>query len=253
MEQSIPAKAGEKPTLVWLLSVLTFFAFMLSACASSEVSRNAASNVDLGLHNASKLVGGASDSNIATSYQNSSQAMKGAFMGGAVGAVTGLTTSSIGFLPGTMIGAIFGAAYGSYIDAHATEQDRLINRGVNVIALGDQILIVIPSWRVFNPYTTTINPQSYSTLQLVSNYINHYVKMLVKISVYTARTRSQSADCAFATQQADKIERFLIASGIDARVLYAMGYGGTNLVEENSLDWGSNNYRIEITLEKQYV
>lgn len=241
-------------SFVWLISTLVSISLILSGCAASAVSRNAADNVDQGFRNAAKLVGNPDDANIATSYQNTSQATKGAFMGGAAGAVLGYAYSTtIGVLPGIAIGTIFGAAYGKYIDSYATPQDKLINRGVNVMELGDQISLVIPSWRIFGENTATIDPQSYSTLQMISNYINFYTKMLVKISVYTADSGSPAADCSLSQLQADTIERFLIASGINARVLYAKGYGATHLVANNELDWGSPNYRIEITFERLYV
>lgn len=241
-------------SLVWLISTLISFVLILSGCASSDVSRNAANNVDQGFRNASNLVGGAADSNFATAYQNTSQGTKGAIMGGAVGAVLGYAyPTTIGLLPGLAIGSIFGAAYGKYIDMYATPEDKLINRGVNVMVLGDQISLVIPTWRIFDENTASINPQAYSTLQMISNYISPYTKTLVKIAAYTADTGSPVADCSFSQLQADTLERFLIETGINARLLYAKGYGGTHLVEANTKDWGSANYRIEITFERLYV
>lgn len=256
MENLVIAKAGalfgkEK---FWLLSLLSLcFCLFLSACASSNVSRNTESNIDLGMQNARNLSGGASNSNISDSYQNSTQATKGALIGGTVGGVTGSLVQGVGFLPGLGIGAIFGAAYGSYIDANTTLEDRLVNRGATMVVLGDQILIAIPSARIFDDATPNIKPSAYSTLDMVSRYVNNYTKMLVKVSVYTADTGSPSLDLALSQQQANSVAKYLLASGIDARVLYASGYGGSHLVTKNTGDWDSDNYRVEITLEKLYV
>jgi outer membrane protein OmpA-like peptidoglycan-associated protein len=235
-----------------LFTICVVSVFCLAGCAASNVSREAAANVDLGVQNAKNL--GESDTNIADAYQNSSQAVKGAMLGGAAGAITGALSSSVGVIPGTAIGAILGASYGSYIDANTTLADRLENRGVNVIELGDQILIVIPSARLFNDTTSTIKPQAYSTLNLVAQYINSFAKILVKVSAYTADTGVCSVDLSLSKQQAAKVAKALLAQGVDARILYAEGYGGTHLVTKNSFDWdGNDNYRIEITLEKLYV
>lgn len=133
-------------------------------------------------------------------------------------------------------------------------QRELEHRGVTVIVLGDQIKIVMPSALVFDRYSARILPSSYSTLNLVSDYINYYTKMLVNIAVYTSDTGSRRIDLALSKEQANAIERYLEGACTDARVLHAYGYGGKHLVEKNSGDWDfSMNYRIEITLEKLYV
>ena len=225
----------------------------LFGCASSEVSRQAASNVDMGTQNANNLVDGTGDS-FSDMYQNSSQATKGAVLGGTTGAVFGAFSSGLGVIPAAATGAILGASYGSYIDSQTTLKDKLENRGATIIVLGDQILIVFPSYRLFQAMTAELKPGGYDTLALVTQYVNQYTKMLVKVSAYTDDSGSRRVDLALSQQQADKVEKILLLDGIDARLLYASGYGGAHLVERNSEDWdGSDNYRIEITLEKLYV
>lgn len=235
------------------LQLLTLIAMgvVLVGCASSDVSRDAASNIDLGVQNARNLI---PEGNIADTYQNSSQRTKGAIMGGAAGAITGaLASSAVGILPGTAAGLILGASYGSYIDSNTSLQDQLENRGATIIILGDQIMLEIPSARLFDPWTSMIKPQAYSTLKLVSRFVNSYTKMLVKVSAYTSDTGSSTLDIALSQQQADKVSKVLLASGMDARLLYAVGCGGSHLVVKNTGEWDSDNYRIEITLEKLYV
>jgi outer membrane protein OmpA-like peptidoglycan-associated protein len=233
------------------LLLLIASGLVLFGCASSNVTRDVSSGVDMGVQNAKNLYDGATEGDFVNAYQNTSQATKGALIGGAAGAVTGAMSSSVGFLPGAAAGLILGASYGSYIDANSSLQDKLVNRGVNVIVLGDQILIVIPSARLFNPLTSTINPSAYSTLNLVAQYINSYTKMLVKVSAFTNDLGSQRVNMSLSQQQAKNVAKILLASGVDARLLYAEGYGGTHLVDVNSKVWdGSDNYRIEISLER---
>jgi len=77
--------------------------------------------------------------------------------------------------------------------------------------------------------------------------------MAVKISAYTNDLPSKDIALAVSQEQAESVSKFLAASGVDARLLYAVGYGGANLVQRNACDWADNdNYRIEITLEKEY-
>lgn len=233
---------------------LIFLCLNLFACASSEVQRDTATNVDLGVQNAKNLVDRATSGNIADSYQNSSQTAKGALLGGAAGAGAGALATPIGVLPGLVTGAVLGASYGRYIDTRTSTGDRAENKGANIVVLGDQVLIVIPSARLFEPVTATIRPTAYPILNMVARYINKYTKMLVKVSAYTSVSGDKCADVALSKQQADAVVRYLSAVGVNARLLYAEGFGGTNLVVPAGLGWEeSDNYRIEITFEKLYV
>lgn len=236
-----------KITKAALISVVS--AWFLVGCASSDVSRDAQANVDLGVQNVRGLVD--SGQGISESYWNASQAQKGALLGASAGVAAGIAYSSLGWVPGGLVGAVLGASYGAYIDAHTTLKDQLENRGVTVVTLGDQILVVIPSARVFYAMTPNIKPAAYSTLNLVGTYINQYTKMLVKVSAYTNCSAAHAYDVSLSQQQANSVVRYFTAIGLDARVLYAAGFGGTHLVNRNDDRWDANdNYRIEITLEK---
>lgn len=235
------------------LFFLNLLCCALFGCASSEVSREVASNVDIGAQNARNLAGGAGDTSFSDIYNNSSQMSKGAVIGGTAGAVAGAFSSGLSVVPVAATGALLGASYGSYIDSQASLKDKLENRGATIVVLGDQILIALPSSRLFNILTPELKPGAIETLALTAQYINSYQKMLVKVSAYTNDTGSRRIDLALSQQQAAKIEKALVLSGVNARVLYAEGYGSSHLVEKNSLDWESDNYRIEITLEKLYV
>jgi outer membrane protein OmpA-like peptidoglycan-associated protein len=225
---------------------------LLSGCASSNVSRNAASNMDKGVDSAQKAGNNFMDGDIVESYQNTSQATKGAMFGGAAGALVGAAASStVGVVPGAIAGGLLGASFGAYIDSQSTLSDQLTNRGVTMVELGDQILIVLPSARLFNGMTAKFKPQAYSTLNLLTMYINSYTKTLVKISAYTDDMGERRVNLALSKQQARAVERYLASNGTNARLLYSDGFGGTNLVMRNTMDWGnSDNYRIEITMEK---
>lgn len=223
----------------------------ISGCAPSTFSRGAAS----GLDGTRQQLGGA-DTNpdnvdVVESYRIAGQAAKGAFVGGATGAIAGVLYPGMGVLPGTVVGALIGAGIGSYVEANMTLRDKLENKGATLVVLGDQILIVIPSARIFHPMTSTIKPQAYATLALLTQYINTHMKMLVHISGYTGDNGRKQVDQVLSQQQASAVGKFLLESGVDARVLYAEGYGATRLITKNTDDWeGNDNYRIEITLEK---
>lgn len=237
----------QSPLFICLFSIT----LILSGCASSDVSRDAAANVDMGVQNAKNLAHGAVNGNLGDTYQNASQTSKGAVLGGTAGAITGAAASGVGVIPGAAAGAILGASYGKYIDSHASLQDQLENRGATMVVLGDQILIILPSSRLFTYMTSTLKQDAYSTLQLTAKYINQYTKMLVKVAAYTNNTEPKEVSLSISQQQATAVSKVLQAYGVDTRVLYAEGYGATHFVEKTDVDWdGNDNYRIEITLEK---
>jgi outer membrane protein OmpA-like peptidoglycan-associated protein len=235
---------------VFFFSLFITFIF-LQSCASSNITREANDNVAVGYQNTKSSFEGLADSNIADSYDNLSETSKGLILGGTVGAVGGSLTSGVGLVPGLAIGAIFGGAYGAYIDSNTTLLDKLQNRGVKVIVLGDQILIVLRSNHVFNGMTPTIQPGEYATLDLVAKFLNNYTTMGVRVAGYTDDSGSERINRSLSKEQAESIVRYLWRSGVNTRMLTAAGMGGTHLVSSNSTDWrASDNYRIEITTEK---
>lgn len=241
-----------------LLSIL-FVPIMLTlcSCASSNVSRTASSNVDLGRENAARLSREATAGDFPGTYQNMSQRTKGAILGGAAGgAAGGLLGSSVGTIPGAIAGVLLGASYGAYIDSESSLKDKLENRGAIIVELGDRILIVFPSVRLFEEMSPQLKANAYSTLTMTAHYINRFTKMLVKVGVYTNEESAakDTVNRVIAQQQADAVADALLSGGVNARLLYAIGYGNKNYVESTELSWDESlNYRVEITLEKLYV
>jgi outer membrane protein OmpA-like peptidoglycan-associated protein len=231
--------------------IFLLIGFFLQGCASSSVQREAANQVDGGVGNATAMASG--DGNIADAYQNSSQAIKGVLIGGAAGALIGNAIPGIGPVTGLASGAIAGGAYGTYIDSYTSLQDQLENRNVRIIILGDQIRLVMLSSQVFeSSVSSTIRPSAFSTLDLVTQFINQYPNVSVQVSAHTNVLGSERVNQALTQQQAESITRYLWRTRINTRLLYASGYGSSQLVTKaDPTQYGeSDNDRVEITLEK---
>jgi outer membrane protein OmpA-like peptidoglycan-associated protein len=235
------------PLCVFIFTV--FLVLFLSGCASSGAQRASAGEADKAYITADYDIRHANESSFSDAYQNSSQTSKGVVFGGATGAAAG-GLSSMGVVPGLLTGAIIGGAIGAYIDQSATLADRLENRGVKTIILGDQIMLVMPSSLVFNPFTPDIRPTMYTTLDTVAEFINTYPNMTVKISAYTSQMGSCAVNLALSAQQAGNIEKYLVRKNVNTRILTAAGYGGVNPVAKDDGSWSNDNYRVEITFEK---
>ncbi|MBV8801695.1 MAG: OmpA family protein [Gammaproteobacteria bacterium] len=233
------------------MKILGLFLMILffQGCASSGAQRSSASDADKAYITAQYNINHFNDGSFSDTYQNSSQLSKGVVLGGATGAAAG-GLSSMGVMPGLLTGAIIGGAIGAYYDQTATLADQLQNRGIKVIELGDQTLIVVPSSSVFNSATSNIRPTAYPTLDLIAEFISNYPNTTVKISAYTSQMGSDAVNLALSQQQAACIERYLLRRNINTRILTAAGYGGSSPVTKDDGSWTNDNYRIEISFEK---
>jgi outer membrane protein OmpA-like peptidoglycan-associated protein len=233
-----------------IILAFIFIPIFLQGCASSDVSRGASSEIQKTYQNASSAYNGDSIS-VGEAYQGSSQTSKGVIIGGATGAVVGgIASGWSGVLPGMAGGAIFGGALGAYIDSKASVADQIINRGNQVIVLGDQILIVLPSQRVFVEGTSKLQPYAYKTLDLVSEFISGYPNISVKVTAYTGNEGPEKISRSLTQEQANSVIKYLWRTKINTRLLYAEGGDGSKLVTGSGSDWSGANYRVEITLEK---
>lgn len=248
-KQGKPVRLKKRKRLAIFYTAPIVLAFLfLCGCASSDISRNAASQVDDVYDSASGIGKGADPMG---SFQTAKQATKGGIIGGATGAVAGSFINGVGTVPGAIGGAIFGAALGAYIDQHTTWRDKLENGGGRIIVLGDQVKIVIPSSLLFHSMTTTLNSSAYSLLDLVAEYLRSFSKISVKVAAFTNNTGTERINQTLSQEQANSVARYLWKAGVNARLMTATGYGGTHLVTQNTFDWNQgDNYRVEITAEK---
>lgn len=238
--------------MIFFLSILFV---LIQGCASSNITREANDNVAVGYQNAASNFSSFGEGSAADTYANTNQAVKGAIIGGAAGAVVGGVTSGVGVVPGLASGAILGGSYGAYIDSNTTLTDKLENRGVKTMVLGDHIMLVMHSDYIFNPMSPVIKPGAYPTLDLIAKFINNYHTMAVKVAAYTSSTGTQRVNYALSKEQAESIVRYLWRCKLNTRLISAVGMGGTNPVVPDTLENSdkSLNYRIEITMENMPV
>lgn len=234
------------PLIGMMMSGIGVLSF--TGCASSDVSRNSATEVD-NVYNSAKKVGDGADP--IGAYRNASQEVKGGIIGGAAGAIVGTASSAVGTVPGAIGGAVFGAALGAYIDQHTTWRDKLENAGGQIIILGDQVKVILPSNTLFHSMTGKLNAAAYPALDRVADFLRTLDKISVKVAAYTNATGPARVNQELSQEQADAVARYLWVRGVNARLMTAVGYGGTQLVTQNSYDWnGNDNYRVEVTVEK---
>jgi outer membrane protein OmpA-like peptidoglycan-associated protein len=233
------------------LSCLAGLFILLAGCASSGLERDTTNSIDHAYYGSHGAMSNFVSGSVAGAYENSSQATKGVVLGGGAGALAGGLTSGVGVVPGMAGGAIWGGALGAYIDSRTTLADKLKNRGVKVVVLGDQIMLVIRSAYLFNGTTPNLLTDAYSTLNLVAKFIGDNPNMTVRVAGNVTMAGPEEVNLSVSRQQAEAVVKYLWRAGVNTRLLYAVGEGGKNPVVKDDLYLvDTENYRIEITLEK---
>lgn len=124
----------------------------------------------------------------------------------------------------------------------------LQHAGVQVIQIGENITIVLPSDQAFNPDSANLNPNYEPVLDNVANLLREYQKVNVKVSGYTDNVGSKERNIELSKQRAEMIARYLWPQGTDTRLLYATGYGAADPIISNATAQGrSLNRRVEIS------
>lgn len=144
-----------------------------------------------------------------------------------------------------------GGIIGMMLKRYQSLPSQLLNSGIQVIRIGDQIGLLIPSDQVFLGKTANLNPRFLPTLQKVALFLRGFKKSTVKIAAYTDNQDEWQYSLALSNLQAKVIESKLASLGIGARILYSIGYGAEHPISDNiSKEGRYQNRRVEITFSK---
>ncbi len=180
----------------------------------------------------------------------SGKTTQGVLAGAAVGATLGATGGTT-IAAGTAMGAVLGGAFASYISRNDTLVDQLRWSGVDIIFVGEDVKFVLPADRFFQSKGTGVDPAYYAVLNGIANMINHYEKVTVKVGGFTDSEGDGWLNVGRSTAQAQSIADYLRHQDIDARIIYAIGYGDQSPIAQNKTGYGrAYNRRIEVTLRR---
>jgi outer membrane protein OmpA-like peptidoglycan-associated protein len=178
-----------------------------------------------------------------------SPAVPGAVIGAAGGALVG---SLAGSAPaGALIGGIWGGALGAILACKRTLVEDLLYNGVQVIRVGDDVKIILPSDRFFYPHSSNLNPNYFPILNEVVILLRSFDKITVRIAAYTGDAGDWRRNLALTRLQARTMLNFFVNEGIDSQLTYAVGCGNAMpIATEESAVGQSMNRRVEITLRR---
>lgn len=177
----------------------------------------------------------------------------GAVIGAATGAligsqVAGRGNRTAGGFIGAAVGALAGGAIGNYMD----EQERALRAqtaayGIDVQRQGDNILLNLPEGVTFDVGRATIKPQFYPALDAVARTLNQYGNTRIEVEGHTDSTGSAAMNQQLSENRAMAVSSFLASRGVARERMYAVGFGMTRPIADNSTAEGrARNRRVEI-------
>jgi len=177
----------------------------------------------------------------------------GAGAGAAAGAIIGAIAGDVG--KGAVIGAGVGAATGVGIGVYQDRQqaklrDQLASTGVSVTRVGDNIQLNMPSDITFNTASSDVTPGFYETLNSVAIVLREYDRTSISVYGHADARGADDYNQNLSERRAVSVSQYLSSQGVLNDRLYAIGFGETRPIGDNSTASGQAlNRRVEIVIE----
>jgi outer membrane protein OmpA-like peptidoglycan-associated protein len=177
---------------------------------------------------------------------------KGAGIGAAAGAVGALLLGereADEILAGAAIGAAVGAGTGAYMDKQEERFARIPGTSIERISR-DVLLVHFDSSILFDVDSATVRPEGRGALEQVGGVLNDFPKTAVVVQGHTDSTGSEQHNLALSQSRAEAARNYLVARGVTAGRMTALGYGEGYPVASNGTSWGrQQNRRVDVLLK----
>lgn len=134
-------------------------------------------------------------------------------------------------------------------------QNKLSKQHVQVITIGENYLVNIPSLALFPSESPQLTWQSYATLNEVIYFLKQFRKVAVNVTAFSTQYVSTRREDALTLARAKAVSNYLWSQGIDSRFIFAEGAGRDKPLIGGDIVGGdaSLNSRIEITFRDAVV
>lgn len=133
-------------------------------------------------------------------------------------------------------------------------QARLSKAAINVISLGQDYLVVIPSGLLFATQSPRLTWESYQVLNEVVCYLQQFRKVSVNVRAFSSKYVSKEREHALTLARAEAVAEYLWSQGIDSRFIFTQGAGSDKpIVAFKTRGDLSPNSRIEISFRRAIV
>ena len=130
-------------------------------------------------------------------------------------------------------------------------QRRLEKQHVQIISLGQDYLISIPSALIFPDQSPQLTWTSYQLLNDVACYLQQFRMIAVNITTYSSQYMSESRERALTLARSKTVANYLWSQGIDSRFVFTEGLGSDKPILGIAKQTDeSPNSRVEITFRQ---
>jgi outer membrane protein OmpA-like peptidoglycan-associated protein len=125
----------------------------------------------------------------------------------------------------------------------------IAGNAVEIAQVEGALVLVLPARTLFQPDLTTLTPAGEKFLTALADVLRGEQALLVEAACHTDRLGLAADNTALSQQRADLVRDTLVARGLDAQHIIAIGSGDQYPVADNTTaDGRRRNRRVEVSL-----
>jgi len=125
----------------------------------------------------------------------------------------------------------------------------IAGNAVDIAQVEGALVLVLPARTLFQPDLTTLTPAGEKFLATLANVLRGEQALLLEAACHTDRLGLPADNTIFSQQRADLVRDTLVARGLDAQHIIAIGSGDQYPVADNATaDGRRRNRRVELSL-----
>lgn len=130
-------------------------------------------------------------------------------------------------------------------------QTNLNKQGVQVVTIGQNYLISIPSKAIFAEQSPRVKWGSYGLLNEVACYLKQFRKVAITVTAFSSQYKSFERERALTLARSRAVGNYLWSQGVDSRFIFTDGFGSDKpIFSAIGKRDESKNSRIEITFRR---
>lgn len=170
----------------------------------------------------------------------------GAVVGGVIGHAAGNT--GLGAIIGAAVGGVTGGVIGHHMDKQAEEIKNDVP-GAKVERVGEGIVVEFSEAVLFGYDQSSLNAQSYRSLDKLITVLNKYPNTDLEIDGHTDSKGSESYNQKLSERRAQAVADYLIAHGVAGSRIRTVGMGELYPKYSNDTEEGrAGNRRVEFQI-----
>jgi outer membrane protein OmpA-like peptidoglycan-associated protein len=173
----------------------------------------------------------------------------GAGLAAGIAALAGKDAAKAALIGGGT-GFLTGAAVGGYMDYQdAKLREFLAGTGVQVIRVGNEITLSMPSNITFATNSDQLSDSFLEIMHSVTLVLNEYDKTIIEVMGHTDSTGADSYNLDLSTRRARSVGNHLASKGVNPQRILTQGFGEAYPIADNSTEVGRGlNRRVELRL-----